>query len=170
MPATFGPIGASGPQGRPQGPGRGGGGHRASALQPLRRASSTNSRTPCRTLGAITAGRRRAGPGAAFREAARIFVQLLAPMMPHLAEECWERSAARAWSRTRPGRSSTGAAGRGRDHPAGSGQRKEARRRHRRPRRGPGGHRSGRRCPLTPCSGQWKASRRARSSSCRRGS
>jgi leucyl-tRNA synthetase len=27
----------------------------------------------------------------AFREAADIFVQLFAPMMPHLAEECWER-------------------------------------------------------------------------------
>jgi leucyl-tRNA synthetase len=28
-------------------------------------------------------------PGPAFREAAEIFIQLLAPMMPHLAEECW---------------------------------------------------------------------------------
>ncbi|HTJ02692.1 MAG TPA: class I tRNA ligase family protein, partial [Methylovirgula sp.] len=27
----------------------------------------------------------------AFREAADIFVQLFAPMMPHLAEECWAR-------------------------------------------------------------------------------
>jgi leucyl-tRNA synthetase len=30
------------------------------------------------------------GLAAAYREAARIFVQILAPMMPHLAEECWE--------------------------------------------------------------------------------
>jgi leucyl-tRNA synthetase len=30
------------------------------------------------------------GLPAALREAARIFVQILAPMMPHLAEECWE--------------------------------------------------------------------------------
>ena len=29
------------------------------------------------------------GLPAAFREASRIFVQILAPMMPHLAEECW---------------------------------------------------------------------------------
>ncbi|HEY8564895.1 MAG TPA: leucine--tRNA ligase [Beijerinckiaceae bacterium] len=28
--------------------------------------------------------------GPAFREAGRIFVQVLAPMMPHLAEECWQ--------------------------------------------------------------------------------
>ena len=30
------------------------------------------------------------GLASAFREAGRIFVQILAPMMPHLAEECWE--------------------------------------------------------------------------------
>jgi leucyl-tRNA synthetase len=30
------------------------------------------------------------GLAPAFREAARIFIQILAPMMPHLAEECWE--------------------------------------------------------------------------------
>jgi leucyl-tRNA synthetase len=30
------------------------------------------------------------GLAAAFREAGRILVQILAPMMPHLAEECWE--------------------------------------------------------------------------------
>src|SRR3712207_50821 len=30
------------------------------------------------------------GLGAAFGEAGRILVQLIAPMMPHLAEECWE--------------------------------------------------------------------------------
>jgi leucyl-tRNA synthetase len=30
------------------------------------------------------------GVAEAFREAGRIFVQLIAPMMPHLAEECWE--------------------------------------------------------------------------------
>jgi leucyl-tRNA synthetase len=30
------------------------------------------------------------GLGPAFREAGRIFIQILAPMMPHLAEECWE--------------------------------------------------------------------------------
>ncbi|HEY8383909.1 MAG TPA: leucine--tRNA ligase [Microvirga sp.] len=30
------------------------------------------------------------GLGAAFREAGRVLIQILAPMMPHLAEECWE--------------------------------------------------------------------------------
>ena len=63
------------------------------------------------------AGQDRAEPGLGRPSArpARIFVQLLAPMMPHLAEECWEalrpagsrrrrglarRSTARCWSRT----------------------------------------------------------------------
>jgi leucyl-tRNA synthetase len=30
------------------------------------------------------------GVAMAFREAGRIFIQIVAPMMPHLAEECWE--------------------------------------------------------------------------------
>jgi leucyl-tRNA synthetase len=33
--------------------------------------------------------RGKSGLGPAFREAAEILLQLLAPMMPHLAEECW---------------------------------------------------------------------------------
>jgi leucyl-tRNA synthetase len=37
----------------------------------------------------LAEGRGKPGLGPAFREAAQIFVQLLAPMMPHLAEECW---------------------------------------------------------------------------------
>jgi leucyl-tRNA synthetase len=39
---------------------------------------------------ASAAGREEPGVASAWREAGRIFVQLLAPMMPHLAEECWQ--------------------------------------------------------------------------------
>ena len=43
-------------------------------------------------LQALLADTRGRGPselGPAFREAAETFLRLLAPMMPHLAEECW---------------------------------------------------------------------------------
>jgi leucyl-tRNA synthetase len=40
--------------------------------------------------GTLTRGKPAADMTPALREAATIMVQLLAPMMPHLAEECWE--------------------------------------------------------------------------------
>ena len=45
----------------------------------------------------------------AMREAVNILVQLFAPMMPHLAEECWAALGhdRRRWSRKRPGRRSS---------------------------------------------------------------
>jgi len=42
------------------------------------------------TLSAALAEKDAAGNGYAIREATRIMVQLFAPMMPHLAEECWK--------------------------------------------------------------------------------
>jgi leucyl-tRNA synthetase len=49
-------------------------------------------------LQALLADTRGRGPselGPAFREAVEIFLRLLAPMMPHLAEECWRALGAR---------------------------------------------------------------------------
>ena len=64
-------------------------GHRAAALQPLPWPRSTSWPTRCAT----SAARRREQPDADLagrvREAVEIMVQLFAPMMPHLAEECW---------------------------------------------------------------------------------
>ena len=44
----------------------------------------------CRTCSNRAKSLPGAGLAAPSREAGRIFVQLLAPMMPHLAEECWQ--------------------------------------------------------------------------------
>ena len=68
----------------------------------------------------------------AVREAADILVALFHPMMPHLAEECWDALghdglvSQAAWPAVE-----AGAAGRGPDHPAGPDQRQETRRCHR---------------------------------------
>ena len=65
-----------------------------------------------------------------------ILVQMIAPMMPHLAEECWAAlgqhgpGVAEAWPQVE-----RDSAGRGHDDAAGAGQRQETRRRHGRPRR-----------------------------------
>ena len=88
---------------------------------------------------ALTAAKRSAVPpgyAAAMREAVEIMVQLFAPMMPHLAEECWaalghKTLIARGGLAEGRGR----AAGRGHHHAAGAGQRQEARGRDGRPRR-----------------------------------
>jgi len=40
-------------------------------------------------IGAVTEADRQDDLGFAFREAGDILIQLVAPMMPHLAEECW---------------------------------------------------------------------------------
>ena len=67
------------------------------------------------------------------REAADILVRLFHPMMPHLAEECWAALGHKTLVADRAlaaGRAR--AAGREHHHPAGPGQRQEARRRHRR--------------------------------------
>ena len=89
--------------------------------------------------------RREPGFAEALREAGRIFVQMLAPMMPHLAEECWQalgRDGLVAESAMAGGRPV--APGRGRDHPARAGERQEAGRRDGGPGRRPGRDRGGR--------------------------
>ena len=111
------------------------------------------------------------GLAEAFREAGRIFVQLLAPMMPHLAEESWEALgqpglvADTAWPEL-----DASLLVEDHDHAAGAGQRQEARRRDG-CRAMPIRRRSRPPCSRsTPCSGPSKASRPARSSSFHRGS
>ena len=59
-------------------------------------------------LGAIETGDIAADLRAAFPEAADILVHLFAPMMPHLAEECWAALGHTASSPRRLGRSPTG--------------------------------------------------------------
>ncbi len=85
------PCGARCPQGRPQGAG----GCRATTWSGCGSTAawriSTNSPTACRICWRQAKTSRGAGARLApSREAGRIFVQLLAPMMPHLAEECWQ--------------------------------------------------------------------------------
>ena len=83
-----------------------------------------------------------AANAAALREATELLVHLIAPMMPHLAEECWGALgreglvAQAAWPS-----GGAFAVGRERHHPAGAGQRQEARRRDGGARCRPGGHR-----------------------------
>ena len=158
------------PQGRASGAGRRRGRCRAPALQPLRRPYLRARQRPA----GLWRTRRRPPTSRAWRrrsrEAGAIFVQLLAPMMPHLAEECWDalgQPGLVADTRLAGGRPR--AARRGHDHPAGAGQRQEARRRD--------GARDADQAAieaavlsLEPCSARWTASRPARSSSFPRGS
>ena len=90
--------------------------------------------------------RRPTSPGRCARPATS-WSQLFAPMMPHLAEECWAALGHKtlvAEAALAGGRG--GAPGRGHDHPAGAGQRQEARRRHGRARCRQCGDRGGRAC------------------------
>ena len=85
-PADFGDGGAGAPPRRPQGAGRGRPQHRGAAVQCGR----------CATLRAVQcahggAGQAGAGLDWALREAIEHLVQMIGPMMPHLAEECWAR-------------------------------------------------------------------------------
>ena len=104
------------------------------------RASRISTSSPTRCSAARRAqAKARAEPGSArpSREAAGILVQLIAPMMPHLAEECWAGARpSRPRRRHALAGARSGAAGRGHDHAAGAGQRQEARRCDNRPRRG----------------------------------
>ena len=96
--------------------------------------TSTSWPTPCRT--ALAQDRRRPATGAAFARRRGILVQLIAPMMPHLAEECWDAARRHGLVADTPWPDADPAlARRGRDHPAGPGQRQEARRLDDRPRR-----------------------------------
>ena len=123
-------------------------GARAQAAPDDRRASATRSRgcsstrrSPSST--SSSARSRRAKPSANRAAAVRTLVQLVAPMAPHLAEECWETLGGerpgrrRAVAEVRPG-----AAGRGPGDAGDPGQRQAARHDHRaaraRPRRGRG--------------------------------
>ena len=93
--------------------------------------TSTSWRTRCRT--AVAEARRaepQAAVAAAFREAAEILVQLLAPMMPHLAEECWQALGCAGLVAEAPWPAVDRALlVEDVDHPAGPGERQQARRR-----------------------------------------
>ena len=96
---------------------------------------------------------------------------MMAPMMPHLAEECWQalgHESLVAEARLAGGRAGA-AAGRHRA-PAGAGQRQEARRADDRGRAPPTPRSSRRRLRSSRCSASSRAGRRGRSSSCRTGS
>ena len=81
-------------------------------------------------LTAAKGQRQRRPVAAAMREAIEIMVQLFAPMMPHLAEECWAALGHKTLIAEAPWpQVEARAAGRGHHHAAGAGQRQEARRR-----------------------------------------
>ena len=84
---------------------RGRGRRRAPALQPLRgRSLRTGQRAQRRDRADRQRAERPADLACAFREAGDILVQMIAPMMPHLAEECWAGARPRRTSSAeRPG-------------------------------------------------------------------
>ena len=122
------PDGAGAPQGRPPGARRRRGEHqrRSASTSPSPRSTSWSTPSPPPSP---HAGKDAGAAAARSREALELLVQMMAPMMPHLAEECWaalghdDLVATRALAGSRPR-----ASGRGHDHPAGPGQRQEARR------------------------------------------